>query len=345
MLDHSSRLRLAAIKYGRPLEQWLDLSSGISPNSYPVPEIPPEVWRRLPEEADGLEETARLYYGAYDLLAIAGSQAAIQTLPKLRPHSRVALLSLAYNEHAYAWKREGHEVLVLSEKSLIEQRPDVDILVVCNPNNPTGFIARPEVLLAWLRELVQKGGWLVIDEAFMDSTPELSMAGLTGINGLVVLRTIGKFFGLAGVRAGFVLAWRELIEQMKDKLGPWTVNGPARYVVNEALADVDWQNEQSARLRAKSQRLEILLKAYGLEPKGATHYFVWVPHPRAKEIFEGLCQCAVLTRLFDHVPSLRFGLPATEDDWQQLESALSRVNETLISTALRSPILITENVY
>jgi cobalamin biosynthesis protein CobC len=344
MLEHGGRLRLAAIKYGKALEQWLDLSTGISPNSYPIPEIPPEVWRRLPEEADDLENVARNYYGAQDLLAVAGSQAAIQCLPKLRPHSRVALLSLAYNEHAYAWKREGHEVLVLSEKSLIEQRPDVDVLVVCNPNNPTGFVARPEVLLAWLKELVEKGGWLVVDEAFMDSTPELSMSGLTGINGLVVLRSIGKFFGLAGVRAGFVLGWRELIDQFRDKLGPWAVNGPARYVVSEALIDFAWQNEQSARLRAKAQRLEILLKSYGLEPGGSTHYFVWVPHPRAREIFEALCEGAVLTRLFDHVPSLRFGLPATEDDWQQLESALAIVNQTVLSSAVR-PNLVTEIVY
>jgi len=345
MLERSSRLRLASVKYGKPLEQWLDLSSGASPSNYPVPEIPSEIWRKLPEEDDGLEEAAREYYGAIDLLPAAGSQAVIQCLPKLRPHSRVALLSLAYNEHAYAWKRKGHEVLVLSEKSLIEQRPDVDVLVICNPNNPTGFVARPEVLLAWLKELVEKGGWLVIDESFMDSTPELSMAGLTGIEGLIVLRSVGKFFGLAGLRSGFVLAWRELIEQLRDKLGPWTVNGPARYVVRQALTDYDWQNEQSARLKAKSQRLEVLLKAYGLEPRGATHFFVWVPHPKAKEIFEGLCQGAVLTRLFDHVPSLRFGLPATEDDWQQLESALTIVNQTVMATAVRAPNFVAENVY
>ena len=63
MLEHGGRLRVAARRFGIPLSDWVDLSTGINPQPYPVPPLAPEVWLRLPETDDGLEAAAARYYG------------------------------------------------------------------------------------------------------------------------------------------------------------------------------------------------------------------------------------------------------------------------------------------
>src|SRR5271163_3198179 len=195
MLEHGGRLREAARKFGIPVEEWVDLSTGINSCGWSVPSIPPSVWRRLPEVNDGLESAAKNYYRAEHILPVAGSQAAIQALPRLRRKSRVGLLAITYNEHSHAWQKAGHDVGYLSESDLSAGLPDVDVLVLCNPNNPTGFRLPPETLCQWSQLLASRGGWLVVDEAFVDCTPEISVTKKTGLFGLIVLRSLGKFFG------------------------------------------------------------------------------------------------------------------------------------------------------
>ena len=95
-LEHGGRLRAAAKTWGTPLDQWLDLSTGINPSGWPVPAIPEEVWRRLPDPDDGLEQLIRQWVGAPDgaaCMALAGSQAAIMHLPRLRQPCRVGVPS------------------------------------------------------------------------------------------------------------------------------------------------------------------------------------------------------------------------------------------------------------
>jgi cobalamin biosynthetic protein CobC len=322
LLEHGGQIRQAALRYGIPPEDWLDLSTGINPLGWPVPAIPPECWRRLPEPDDGLMEAACRYHGVGSALAVAGSQAAIQALPCLRPPCRVGLLAPAYAEHALAWTRGGHHVepLACAETGAALER--IDVLVLVNPNNPTGERIPTDVLLAWRRRLAARGGWLVVDEAFMDATPEESLASWTGAEGLVVLRSLGKFFGLAGVRVGFVLAWPELIARLDETLGPWPVAYPARHVARLALADETWQVGERRRLAGDSMRLAELLDRHGLHPTGATALFQWVKCERALAIRESLAQEGILVRGFDSPPGLRFGLPGAEAEWQRLEQAL-----------------------
>ncbi|MDH0098608.1 aminotransferase class I/II-fold pyridoxal phosphate-dependent enzyme, partial [Pseudomonas sp. GD04158] len=210
MLEHGGRLRAAAQRYGIPLEDWLDLSTGIAPYGWDLPPVPAQAWARLPEINDGLEAAARDYYGAASLLPVAGSQAAIQALPRLRTHSNVGILAPTYAEHAAAWRREGHRITKLSEGSVHRALPQLDVLLVVNPNNPTGRLIEPARLLDWHDELAERGGWLVVDEAFIDCTPQHSLAAYSDMPGLIVLRSFGKFFGLAGLRLGFVLAAQAL---------------------------------------------------------------------------------------------------------------------------------------
>lgn len=325
MLEHGGRLRAAAQRYGIPLADWLDLSTGIAPEPWPLPAIPPQAWARLPEEDDGLEQAACACYGAPHALAVAGSQAAIQLLPQLLPPARVGVLTPSYAEHAQAWQRAGHRLARVAAADIEAQLPTLDVLVLANPNNPTGERFAAEQLLDWHARLYARGGCLLVDEAFIDCTPEYSVAAHAGKPGLIVLRSFGKFFGLAGIRLGFVLAETELLEHLCQRLGPWTVSGPARALGRQALAESSAaaRRLRTLRLQAAGQRLESLLRAQGLAPDGGTPLFQWLRTPRATELHEFLARRGILVRRFEQPASLRFGLPADEAGWQRLAQALA----------------------
>lgn len=325
MLEHGGRLLRAARRQGIPAAQWLDLSTGVSPWPWPVPALPAAAWHRLPEEEDGLAAAARTYYQAPHLLPVAGSQAAIQALPLLRPRSRVGVIAPGYNEHAHAWRRAGHEVFNAGAAALVAEAARFDVLVLIHPNNPGGERFDADALYALHAGLAARGGWLVVDEAFIDATPAHSLCPASGVEGLVVLRSIGKFFGMAGARAGFVCAWPALLDALRERLGPWTLSGPTRWAVTQALCDRAWQQAARPRLHAAAQRLDALLRTHGLAPTAGTAFFQWCRHPRAAEWHDALQRHAILTRLFDAPASLRFGLPPDEAAFARLDAALRAV--------------------
>lgn len=323
MLEHGGRLRQAAHTYGIPMQDWLDLSTGLAPWSLPFPVIPEQLWQRLPETEDGLAEQAAHYYGAAHALPVAGTQAAIQALPRLRPPSRVGILSPCYAEHAYQWQQAGHWVESVHEADLPARLSELEVLVVVNPNNPTGRLLEPERLLSWHRLLAARGGWLVLDEAFMDATPEHSLAAASGQSGLIVLRSLGKFFGLAGVRLGFVLAESRLLDALEHWLGPWAVSGPARWIGLACVHHSERQQQQRQQLHQVSQRLNRLLVHHRFPIMGGTAFFQWLVTEQAAALYQHCAQRGILLRHFPELQGLRLGLPATEADWQRLEQSLS----------------------
>lgn len=312
LLEHGGRLGAAARRYGIPRTGWLDLSTGIAPWPYPLPAVPTEVWQRLPEEEDGLEAAAGDYYGTPQLLALPGSQAAIQALPRLFPPGRITLTAPLYAEHPVAWQAAGHTLVGRNEPS--------DYAVLCNPNNPTGQHFTRDELLEYARQV----RLLVVDEAFIDAQPDESLIG-TASGNIVVLRSLGKFFGLAGARLGFVCAAPELLDRLRDTLGPWSVAHPARWAAQQALADRAWQAVQRERLYAASARLAELLRENGLgEPAGCA-LFRYVTTPHADTLFEALARRGILVRRFDAPAALRFGVPGNENEWRRLATALKEV--------------------
>jgi len=323
LLEHGGRLRAVAARYDRPLAQWLDLSTGINPWGWPAPPIPAGQWLRLPEEGDGLEAAAQAYYGVDALLPVAGSQAAIQMLPRLRAPSTVGVLSPSYSEHYQAWKGAGHEVLSLSADAIAGSLARLDVLVICRPNNPDGLLLEADLLLTWRQQLAARGGWLVVDEAFVDAQPELSLAPHSGEEGLILLRSLGKFFGLAGARVGFVLARPHLLEVLAERLGPWTISGPSRQVARGALSDIQWQARMRPQLQQASERLARLLTRHGLAPVGGTPLFQLVAVPQAERLYERLASQGVLVRLFRELSCLRFGLPGDASQWRRLARVLA----------------------
>ncbi|OIR18314.1 threonine-phosphate decarboxylase [mine drainage metagenome] len=322
MLEHGGRLHRAAQQYGVEEANWLDLSSGINPVGWPIPAIPGEVWLRLPQEDDGLDAAAKEYFGTTELLAVSGSQAAIQALPMLRPPARVALVAPSYAEHAHAWRRHGHQVSSVPAAEILQAGMSAQVVVIVNPNNPSGKLFGIDELLSLHAQLAARGGWLVVDEAFMDATPEHSLASFCPRPGLIVLRSLGKFFGLAGARVGFVLAEPDVLMPLAELLGPWPVAAPSRYAATLALRDSAWQCATREALPPAAQRLAELLRTADLTPSGGCALFQWVYCADAVRIHERLAQQGILTRLFDAPPSVRFGLPSEEAQWVRLADAL-----------------------
>ncbi len=323
MLDHGGNLREAARQYGRAMDDWLDLSAGLNPRWYPASALAGDAWHRLPETSPELAQAAAQCYGAPLVLATAGTQAAIQALPLLRVPSRVVVAAPSYAEHAHHWSRHGHALREVPYDELEAALPECDVMVLCNPNNPTGALLAPERLLEWAMLLGQRGGWLVVDEAFADMTPALSVAAWSNRPGLIVLRSLGKFFGLAGARVGFVAAHAHLLEQLADALGPWTVSGPAQQLAIEALRDLPWQEQARDDLRRDGARLQGLLGQHGIKASG-TALFQWWPEARAEAFAQHMAERGIWVRLFRTAArGIRLGLPPDESGWQRLEAALT----------------------
>ena len=342
--SHGGQLQAASQKYGIPLENWLDLSTGINPNSYPLPHVPSHVWQRLPEINDGLEKAATHYYGCDSLLPVAGSQEAIQTLPSCLSSNkdvlRVGIIKPAYHSHQQAWECAGHKVVALDTGDVNAKIETLDILIVVSPTNPSAEIFTQETLLSWHQQLHRKGGTLIVDEAFMDATPENSVISTQTKQGLIVLRSIGKFFGLAGLRLGFVWAEQKVLQALSHKQDDWAVSHTARWAGKLALADAKWQQGQRELLPKHSQRLvELLEEELFNKPlmNGGVYFnttnqhvhctalFAYFEHPKSKLIYQRLAEQGVLVRLFETSPALRFGLPANEQQWRKLTHALNAI--------------------
>lgn len=320
---HGGDLDAARAAFPGAPEPWVDLSTGINPWPYPLPPIPAEAWTRLPGHAaeTALREAAAACYGAPSpdcVAAAGGSQALIQILPRLRPPGTVVVLGPTYAEHAAGWAKAGHRV---TEVMTLESCA-ADVVVVVNPNNPDGRIVPPEALLALAERQAARGGWLVVDEAFAEVAPECSVASEAGRAGLVILRSFGKFFGLAGVRLGFLLGGPALVREALAAVGPWAVSGPALAVATAALSDSAWIAATRRRLAEAAARFDTRLVDAGLHVTGGTSLFRLIDAPQAAGLYNALGRAGVLTRRFDYRQDwLRLGLPVDEAAEDRVKTA------------------------
>jgi cobalamin biosynthetic protein CobC len=309
---------------GEALEDWLDLSTGINPHAFPLPEIRAAEWENLPSQA-GLDEllfAARRYYSVPDALEIAavpGTEAAIHQLPALIA-GPVAIVEPTYGSHRSAWEADGRPVSALSDLSAASGETH---LVVVNPNNPTGRLLEPDTVLAMGRTLGQ-GKVLVVDEAFMDCTPDKSVVPhLQPDMPIIILKSFGKFFGLAGVRLGFVVAAPELLRGLSGRFGDWCISGPALTIGAAALKDSQWQCDMRQRLNANISKLEAVIPT-SLQIIGKTDLFLTCLHPRAAALHSFLAKRNIWTRCFSYEPTwLRIGLPKTDAGFADLAACLS----------------------
>lgn len=302
---HGGNLSAAVATTGRPRPQWLDLSTGINPRSYPIPAIADDAWTRLPEPAEqaALLAAARKAYDvaeAADIVASPGTQALIQWLPLLRSRGRVGIVGPTYGEHAVAWRRAGHVVEDLASLPAPDDETAPEVLVVVNPNNPNGRRHDPRALLALAEAQAARGGWLVVDEAFADVAPEVSLCGRAGGDGLVILRSPGKFYGLAGLRLGFAVTSPDVARRLMENLGPWAVAGPALTVGRAALNDLEWRDAMRDWLGQQAQAVDAILRDAGLTVLGGTSLFRLVDTSDAAMVFERLAGAGILSRPFSY---------------------------------------------
>jgi len=326
-LTHGGNLAAARLQFPSAPEPFIDLSTAINPHAYPIPPLAPEAFSRLPEPAavERLCAAAAKGYGSPSrahVVATSGTQVLLPVVAKLVPPGRAAVLATTYSEHARAAWLAGHDV---KEVVSIEEMAAADLAIVANPNNPDGRIFDKLTLLALADALKQRNGVLVVDEAFMDVGPtDASLAGEVDHGNIVVLRSFGKFFGLAGVRLGFALAAPDAAAHIAAWFGPWAVSGPAIAIGEVALKDVAWMQAAREVLACSASRLDAVLTRPALNVVGGTLLFRLVQTKIAGELFNRLGRAGILARRFEEQPTwLRFGLPRGEEAWKRIASALA----------------------
>ena len=303
------------------------MSTGINPHSYPLPQLPPDIFARLPETAalERLAATAAHAYGASapdQVAAAPGTQILLAPVFALVPAGRAAVLGPTYAEHARVATLAGHQTAAVTD---VDGLRAADLTIVVNPNNPDGRIVSKGALLALAEEKRRRRGLLVVDEAFADVGPAgLSLGAEVGRGPIVVLRSFGKFHGLAGLRLGFALAAPELAARLRAGLGPWAVSGPAIAAGQAALSDPAWATAMRRILARDAARLDEMLAAAKLDLMGGTSLFRLVRSEAAAALFARLGAAGLLVRRFEEQPTwLRFGLPGEEAAWRRLAAALA----------------------
>jgi cobalamin biosynthetic protein CobC len=326
-LLHGGDVAAARRLFSDAPEPFIDLSTGINPHPYPPPQLPVGLFARLPDNdalAAAKIAAARAYGApsAAHVVAAPGTQILLPLVAGLVPPGRAAIVAPTYPEHARAAALAGHDVVAIADP---DGARDAILVVVTNPNNPDGRLFAKSDLLCVAKRLEARRGLLLVDEAFMDIGPRgASLAGDIGSGGIVVLRSFGKFFGLAGIRLGFALAAPPLVSRLSATLGPWAVAGPALAIGSKALADRAWIEQTQRRLTAEAARLDAILAGAGLEIIGGTALFRLVRMRAAAELFHHLGRAGILVRIFPEQPTwLRFGLAAAKADWNRLEAAMA----------------------
>ena len=323
---HGGNIIAARRLFPNAPEPWIDLSTGINPVPYPVGDIPASAWARLPQAADlsDLETAAGHAYDAAagaEVVAAPGTQAIIQWLPHILRARRVGILGHTYGEHAQRWRAAGAEIVTAHNLADFES---CDIGVVVNPNNPDGGLVAPDQLALTATSFARRGGLLIVDEAFMDVVePSMSFIPALPRDGVVILRSFGKAYGLAGLRLGFAVTSGQLGAKLRDALGPWAVSGPAVEIGRRALRDRVWLATARSRLNEDAQCMDHLLTAGGFTVVGGTPLFRLAEREDAESWFERLGRAGILTRPFPDRPgALRFGIPSGDAGWARLETAL-----------------------
>ncbi len=311
LMWHGGQTAAAEQLYPAAPRPWLDLSTGISPWAWPVPTLGPEAWQALPSRTGlaRLELAAAQVFGVNDseqVAAVPGSDIAIRLLARLLPAQNVVIVGQGYAGYRAAWP----DARVLPS----DEARGADLVICANPNNPDGGLIDACKIREW-------DGLRIVDEAFADAMPGVSI--LPDRNGAIVLRSFGKFFGLAGLRLGFVIADQPVVARLRGLLGDWPISGPAIAIGTVAYRDTQWQAQQRQRLAQGSARLCALLTDHGLDDAGGTASFRLCSVTDAPGLFTHLCRAGILVRPFAERPDqLRLGIPGTQTDWARLEAAL-----------------------
>jgi cobalamin biosynthetic protein CobC len=318
--DHGGNIGAAIAQFGGQPDDWIDLSTGINRIAYPIADVPPALWHRLPTGEDMAQalSAAQWHYGVQaPAMICAGAQAAIQMIPQMRPIGRAAVLAPSYNEHAACLRAQGWHVTAAPDLAAMR---GADVAVVVNPNNPDGQVFTPDDLLALLPNV----GMLVVDESFGDIAPHLSLLPHAGQDKLLILRSFGKFWGLAGVRFGLVFGGKQDVEQLRALAGPWPVSGPALHIARAAYTDTPWADATRARLAQDAAKMDDLARGAGWRVAGGCDLFRLYDTPDASAAQSRLARAHIWSRIFPYSETwLRLGPAGAAQEWDRLAAALA----------------------
>lgn len=318
LTHHGGRIDAAKALFPNAPAPWLDLSTGINPVAWTPPEGLEVDAAPLPDRSAlaRLEALAAAHFGvaAERVAAVPGSEMALRLLPMLGVPQPIVAVRPSYGTHgAVAFAR-------VDQSALDDWAGQPGSLLVANPNNPDGVHRSPEQLERLAAVQAAAGGWLILDEAFADALPG---NGFDGGEQVVVLRSFGKFFGLAGVRLGFVIAAPPIVTRLRELLGDWPVSAHAIVWGSAAYADSAWIAAARIALRERAAAMDAVLVRHGLTAQGACPLFRMVETPDAATIFQRLAAAGILVRPFADAPKqLRFGVPAAAADLERLDKAL-----------------------
>lgn len=324
MAEHGGNLDEAAQAYGFEPGMMHDLSTGIAPMSYQMPLPASDAYQALPLASDmeALCKVARACYRVPDAASLCvggGSQALLAALPYLFASCLVWCPEPTYNEHHYRWEKASHQV-----DGGLSCPQEAKIIILGQPNNPTGRLWQADEIARYLAHVKQCDGLLIIDEAFVDIMPEHSSCQIAGDEALVILRSVGKFYGLAGLRVGFAIGGANFIARLQDEIGPWPVSQPALLVAKTALADKDWQARHLAKLQEICDWQSDVLAKAGFEIITSMALFITIRHKRMAAFHHHLASHGYWTRIYQNDKQMmRLGLLAPDCDRQQFESLLS----------------------
>ncbi len=325
--ERGGRIDVAREIYPLAPEPWIDLSTAISPWSYPFPALSESEVRRHPDAAalQRLTATARKAYRAppvADAVPLPGVGAGAGILPWLfREPKRVAILEPAHMGHAAAWEAAGHSV---SQIETLDRAGKAAILVVVNPSHVDGRLIAHAELAAALPPLKRRDGLLIVDETLADADQTHSLLpDVARLDYTLVLRSLGGFYGAAGIGLGFAVTSHPIAERLRAALGAWPVSAQALAFGEAALAGSAWANSQRARLNQAANELNAVLEVAGLRILGGTALFRLARSTAASELFKGLASQGILTRPFRDRSALRFGLARDEEELSRIRHALA----------------------
>ena len=326
--ERGGRLDVAREVYADAPQPWIDLSTAISPWSYPLPPVTESDMRRCPDAAalQRLTNVARRAYRAppvADAVPLPGAGVGVGILPWLfREPKRVAILAPRHSGHAAAWEAAGHSV---SQIESLDRLGGAAILIAANPSNINGrFIVHAD-LAAALPPLKRRNGLLIVDETFADADESHSLLPeVARLDYTLVLRSLNEFYGAAGIGLGFAITSHPIAERLRAALGAWPLSAQALAFGHSALASSDWTASHRSRLKQAANELDAVLEAAGLRILGGTALFRLAAYDAPTELFVRLVSQGILTCPFRDRSALRFGLPHGEEEFSRLRHALHK---------------------
>lgn len=330
-MDHGGNIHMASRKTGIPEKRIIDFSASINPLGMPVSARLAlrrqfSLLGHYPEPfAEGLSEQIghMLGVGPDAIICGNGSTELIYLIPRTLKPRHVLITAPTFSEYEkacrnssdklhvtrYALKKENNfdvrtdEFIQAMEGSSGSSRvtryasPPCDMAFICNPNNPTGRLIRKDDLLRIAEAAKRLGCYLIVDEAFIDFCPAESVAHeVAGNPFLIVLRSLTKFYALAGLRLGYGIFPHAVAEMLKRQKEPWTVNSLAQAAGKASIKDLDYQESSLAVMLAEKEFMENEFEKISVHylPSAANYYLLQLEN--AQQVIRALEEKGILVR-------------------------------------------------